>query len=236
MYFFKVEISLFDEDKETIFLVPDTDALEKDELPVFSENELTAHPTFAAFLKRTKTAIVDVSYQLFEAKDTVLEEMDTEKYEELAEQKKLKLLDGNDFCIQTRKIKNHHKKGKSLFPKIGIAAAALLLIVGAVTKKMRSKPQPQPEPTSEITSDIVYSSESLQSVPEAAESSSVDSSEQSTAQLPESSIMSATTISAVQQQPINSSSAVSSAVTSTATRSNAQSSSAAPYKDTNVKS
>lgn len=231
MYFFKVEISLFDEDKETIFLVPDTDALEKDELPVFSENELTSHPTFAAFLKRTKTAIVDVAYELYEAKDVVFDEMDAGdagKFEQLLDRNKLELLDENEFCIQTRKIKNHHKKGKSLFSKIGIAAAALLLIVGAVTKKMRSKPQPQPEPTSEITSDIVYSSESLQSVPEAAESSPVDSSEQSTAQLPESLIMSATTISAVQQQPINSSSAVSSAVTSTATRSNAQSSSAAP--------
>lgn len=202
MYFFKVEISLFDEEKEVIFMIPNTDGLAKDELPVFSENELTAHLKFAAFVKRTKTSIVDVSYQLFEARDTVLEEMDTEKYEELAELNKLKLLDGNDFCIQTRKIKNHYKKGKSLFPKIGIAAAVLLLIVGAVAKKTRSKSQP--EPTSEITSEIAYSSESLQSVPEAAESSSVVSLEQSTAQLPESSVMSETTIASA-QQPISSS-------------------------------
>lgn len=193
MYFFRVEISLFDEEKETIFLIPDTKTLEKDEQPLFSEDALTAHPTFTAFLKRTKTAIVDVAYELYETKEAKIETMDAEKFEELLEQNKLELLDGNDFCIQTGKIKNHHKKGKSIFPKIGIAAAVLLLIVGAVAKKMRSEPQPQPEPTSEVTSGVVYSSENLQSIPEITEYTSVAVSSISSAQsAPSSSAISQT--------------------------------------------
>ena len=72
MYFFKAELSLFDEVKETIFLIPNTDNLSKDELPLFSENELTAHPDFAAFVKRTKTSIVDIEYELYNAKDVTL--------------------------------------------------------------------------------------------------------------------------------------------------------------------
>lgn len=235
MYFFKTELSLFDEDKETIFLIPNTDTLEKDELPVFSENELTAHSKFTSFLKRTKTAIVDVAYELYEAKDVVFDEMDAGdagKFEQLLDRNKLELLDENEFCIQTRKIKFKRQKGKSLFPKIGIGAAVLLLIVGAAAKKMRSKEEPPPEPTSEITSEIVYSSESISdsldeppieevtsSVPEAAESTTEISSVQSTVQLPESTPTSTTV------QSKSTSSAVSSATTSTTTRSTAQSSS-----------
>lgn len=236
MYFFKVELSLFDEDKETIFLVPNTDALEKDELPVFSENELTAHQKFTAFVKRTKTAIVDVEYELYEAKDVVFDDMDEEKFEQLLNKNKLELLDGNDFCIQTRKIKYKRKKGNSLFPKIGIGAAVLLLIVGAAAKKMRSNAEPTTEPTSEIASEIVYSSEDLNSsldeppideiissAPEVAESTTEISSIQSTVQLPESTATSTT--STVQSKPTSSS--VSSSSTSTAIQSAVQSSSAA---------
>lgn len=237
MYFFKVVLSLFDEDKETIFLIPNVDMLEKNELPVFSENELTAHSKFTEFVKRTKTAIVDVEYELYEVKDVVVvEEMNESEFEQLLDRNKLVLLDSNDFCIQIRKIKYKRKKGNSLFPKIGIGAAVLLLIAGTVAKKMRSNEEPTPEPTSEITSDTAYSSEDLNnslgeppideiisSVPEVTESTTEISSVQSTVQLPESTATSTT--STVQTTPT--SPAISSATTSTAAQSTVQSSSAA---------
>lgn len=237
MYFFKAELSLFDEDKETIFLIPNTETLEKNELPIFSENELTAHPKFTEFVKRTKTAIVDVEYALYEAKDVVVDEMSEVEFEQLLNQNKLVLLDGNNFCIQTRKIKYKRKKGNSLFPKIGIGAAVLVLIIGATAKKMRSNAEPTAEPTSEITSDIAYSSESsnssydeppineiISSISEASESTPITSSVQSAVQLPESTVTSTT--STVQSKPTSSS--VSSSSTSTAVQSTVQSSSAAP--------
>lgn len=185
MYFFKVVLSLFDEGKETIFIIPDTDTLGKDELPELFDSVLTAHPTFTAFVKRTKTAVVDVRYDLYETKD-VFEEISESDFELMQEQKMLKLLDSIDFCIQTRKIKQHSKKkkgGSSLFPIIGIGAAALILIVGGIYKMVNSKQEPPPEVTSEITSDIAESSEGsesgleelpindiISSVPQAAES------------------------------------------------------------------
>lgn len=184
MYFFKVVLSLFDEGKETIFIIPDTDALGKDELPELFDSVLTAHPAFTAFVKRTKASVVDVGYELYETKD-VLEEISESDFELMQEQKMLKLLDSIEFCIQTRKIKQHKKKkGKSsLFPIIGIGAAALILIAGAVYKMTRSNEEPPPEPENEITSEITESSEGLEngleelpiddiisSVPEAVES------------------------------------------------------------------
>lgn len=194
MYFFKVVLSLFDEGKETIFIIPDTDSLGKDELPELFDSVLTAHPAFAAFVKRTKASVVDVGYELYETKD-VLEEISESDFELLQEQKMLKLLDSIDFCIQTRKIKQHKKKkGKSsLFPIIGIGAAALILIAGAVYKMMRSKEEPPPEPENVITSNIMESSEGsknsnleelpiddiISSVPEVVESTAEDPPESS---------------------------------------------------------
>lgn len=192
MFFFRAELSLFDEDKETIFLIPNDDGLPKDELPLFSESELTAHPKFTAFVKRTKTAIVDIEYELYEAKDVVLEEITEEKFDELLDAEKLELLDSNNYCIQTRKIHYKKQKNSSLFPKIGIGAAVLLLIMGAAAKKMRAKNQPSPGPVGEITSEVVYSSESSAeeptddesslSVSDITESATSSSSEQSTVQ------------------------------------------------------
>lgn len=195
MYFFKVVLSLFDEGKETIFIIPDTDTLGKDELPELFDSVLTAHPAFTAFVKRTKASVVDVGYELYETKD-VLEEISESDFELLQEQKMLKLLDSIDFCIQTRKIKQRKtKKGKSssLFPIIGIGAAALILIAGAVYKIMRSKEEPPPEPENVITSNITESSEGsensnleelpiddiISSVPEVVESTAEDPPESS---------------------------------------------------------
>ena len=141
MYFFKVELTLFDEDRDTLFIVPKAEQEGENKIPLFSERALTSHYQFITFVKRTKTSIVDVAYELYEAIDFNAEDMDKEEFDELLELNKLVLVDSNDFCIQTRKIKYKKSKGKggmsSLFPKIGIAAAVLLLIVGAVAKIKR---------------------------------------------------------------------------------------------------
>lgn len=155
MYFFKTVLSLFDEEKETIFLIPDTDGLEKDELPFFSETELTAHPKFTEFVKRTKTAIVDVEFELYETKNAAVGEISAEAFEQMSEQNQLELLDSNNFCIQTRKIKRRkNKKSKLLFPLIGIGAAALVLIASVTLKKTPPKADTESGILSEVKSGI----------------------------------------------------------------------------------
>lgn len=165
MYFFKVVLSLFDEDKETLFIIPDTDTLGKDELPELFDSVITSHPKFTAFAKRTKGAVIDVNYELYETKD-VLEEITESEFELMQQQKMLKLLDSIDFCIQVRKIKQHSKKkkgGSAMLLIIGVAAAVVLLIAGGVYKASRSKEEPPPEIESEITSEITESTDSSES-------------------------------------------------------------------------
>lgn len=155
MYFFKVELSLFDEDKETIFLIPnaDTIAITQGEIPVFCENELTSHPQFLTFVKRTKTSIVDVEYELYEAKDIVIDKVDEGVFKQLLDRNNLTILDSNAFCIQTRKIKyKKRKKGKPIFPVIGIGAAVLLLIAAGAYKSINKNNNSKSN--SETTSDI----------------------------------------------------------------------------------
>lgn len=165
MYFFKVELTLFDEDRDTLFIVPKAEQEGENKIPLFSESALTSHYQFITFVKRTKTSIVDVAYELYEAIDFNAEDMDKEEFDELLELNKLVLVDSNDFCIQTRKIKYKKSKGKggmsSLFPKIGIAAAVLLLIVGAVAKIKRK--DENAASTTSSTSGVVSSTASVYS-------------------------------------------------------------------------
>ena len=155
MYFFKVELSLFDEDKETIFLIPnaDTIAITQGEIPVVCENELTSHPQFLTFVKRTKTSIVDVEYELYEAKDVVIDKVDEGVFKQLLDCNNITILDKKAFCIQTRKIKyKKRKKGKPIFPVIGIGAAVLLLIAAGAYKSINKNNNSKSN--SETTSDI----------------------------------------------------------------------------------
>lgn len=125
MFFFRVELSLFDEDRQTIFLIPET--REPDEIPVFSERQLTANPAFKKYTKQHKTGVVDVKYELFKS-TAVCEEITDEAFEKMQNENTLDLLDGNEFCIINGK-ERMRSKSKSSTPIFAIIAIAFVLIL-----------------------------------------------------------------------------------------------------------
>ena len=64
MYFFRVEISSFDDERKTLFIVPEQTEDDFSSVP-FSEKQLTQTAAYKQFVKETKTNVVDVSYELF---------------------------------------------------------------------------------------------------------------------------------------------------------------------------
>lgn len=181
MFFFRVELSLFDEERQTIYLYPDTQALDKDETPFFSESALTANPVFKRYVKQLKTDVVDIKYGLYEAKDIVFDEMNDEEFEQLLSQNKLRLIDQNDFCIVCGKMKSKsgRKKNNSMFVLI-VAAFAVMLLLGAMSMKKGDQPvidssQTEPEESGDISSDISISDENSNILTESSSSqSSID--------------------------------------------------------------
>lgn len=156
MFFFRVELSLFDEDRQTIFLIPETS--EPDEIPVFSERELTASPTFKKYVKQHKTGVVDIKYELFKS-TAVCEEITDEAFEKMQNENTLEMLDGNEFCVINGKERTH-SKSKSITPIFAVIGVAvlLLLIVGAMSQA--GKHTNDTTTTSDLESEVESSTES----------------------------------------------------------------------------
>lgn len=136
MFFFRVELSLFDEERQTIYLYPDTQALDKDEIPVFSETALKSNPVFKKYIKRLKTNVVDIKYMLYST-DTILpDELTDDMFSQLQEKNKLELMCENEFCIicGKSKSKSGHKNNSSMLVLIVLIVAGVLLL-GALSMR-----------------------------------------------------------------------------------------------------
>ncbi len=136
MFFFRVELSLFDEERQTIYLYPDTQALDKDEMPVFSETALKSNPVFKKYIKRLKTNVVDIKYMLYST-DTILpDELTDDMFSQLQEKNKLELMCENEFCIicGKSKSKSGHKNNSSMLVLIVLIVAGVLLL-GALSMR-----------------------------------------------------------------------------------------------------
>ena len=127
MYFFKVDISSFDDEAETVFIIPEQNA-DENGVP-FEEKIITQTAEYKAFVKRTKTALVDCAYTQYQT-GTAADGLDAEKFAQLEAEGKLTVIDANTYSISTGKsAKSKGKNNLTTYLIIGgIAVVAVILI------------------------------------------------------------------------------------------------------------
>lgn len=127
MYFFKADISSFDDEAETVFIIPEQNA-DENGVP-FEEKMITQTAEYKAFVKRTKTALVDCAYTQYQT-ETAADGLDAEKFAQLEAEGKLTVIDANTYSISTGKsAKSKGKNNLTTYLIIGgIAVVAVILI------------------------------------------------------------------------------------------------------------
>ncbi len=98
MYFFKIDISSFDDASKTLFVIPEQNADEQG-VP-FEDKIVTQTADFKQFVKETATSMVDGVYTQFRCED-VLENITEEIFAQLQAEGKLTQIDSNSFSIST---------------------------------------------------------------------------------------------------------------------------------------
>ena len=98
MYFFRVEISSFDDASKTLFIVPEQNADEKG-VP-FEDKMLTQTADFKQFVKETQTCMVDGKYTQYKTAE-VCESITEQQFEQLMSEGKAEEMDSNSFSIST---------------------------------------------------------------------------------------------------------------------------------------
>ena len=148
MYFFKVDISSFDDEAETVFIIPEQNA-DENGVP-FEEKIITQTAEYKAFVKRTKTALVDCAYTQYQT-EAVADGLNDEKFAQLETEGKLAVIDANTYSISTGKsAKSKGKKNFATYLIIGgIAVAAVILI--AVSALSGSNKTDAPAETTETS-------------------------------------------------------------------------------------
>ena len=148
MYFFKVDISSFDDEAETVFIIPEQNA-DENGVP-FEEKIITQTAEYKAFVKRTKTALVDCAYTQYQT-EAVADGLNDEKFAQLETEGKLAVIDANTYSISTGKsAKSKGKKNFTTYLIIGgIAVAAVILI--AVSALSGSNKTDAPAETTETS-------------------------------------------------------------------------------------
>lgn len=128
MYFFKADISSFDDEAEIVFIIPEQNA-DENGVP-FEEKMITQTAEYKAFVKRTKTALVDCTYTQYQTDEPIADGLNSEKFAQLEAEGKLAVIDANTYSISTGKsAKSKGKKNLTTYLIIGgIAVAAVILI------------------------------------------------------------------------------------------------------------
>lgn len=128
MYFFKADISSFDDEAETVFIIPEQNA-DENGVP-FEEKMITQTAEYKAFVKRTKTALVDCAYTQYQTDAAVADGLNAEKFAQLEAEGKLTVIDANTYSISTGKsAKSKGKNNLTTYLIIGgIAVVAVILI------------------------------------------------------------------------------------------------------------
>lgn len=148
MYFFKADISSFDDEAEIVFIIPEQNA-DENGVP-FEEKIITQTAEYKAFVKRTKTALVDCAYTQYQT-EAVADGLNDEKFAQLETEGKLAVIDANTYSISTGKsAKSKGKKNFTTYLIIGgIAVAAVILI--AVSALSGSNKTDAPAETTETS-------------------------------------------------------------------------------------
>ena len=76
MYFFKADISSFDDEAETVFIIPGQNA-DENGVP-FEEKMITQTAEYKAFVKRTKTALVDCTYTQYQTDEPIADGLNSD--------------------------------------------------------------------------------------------------------------------------------------------------------------
>ena len=98
MYFFRIEISSFDDATKTLFVIPEQNADEQG-VP-FDEKILTRTEEYKTFIKENATSMVDGIYTQFKCEE-VLENITEDDFKRLLSEGKAQQLDSNSFSIST---------------------------------------------------------------------------------------------------------------------------------------
>lgn len=128
MYFFKVDISSFDDEAETVFIIPEQNA-DENGVP-FEEKIITQTAEYKAFVKRTKTALVDCTYTQYQTDEPIADGLNSEKFAQLEAEGKLAVIDANTYSISTGKsAKNKGKKNLTTYLIIGGIAVVVVILI-----------------------------------------------------------------------------------------------------------
>ena len=128
MYFFKIDISSFDDAAKTLFVVPEQRADEQG-IP-FEDKIVTQTADFKQFVRETRTCMVDGKYTQFKT-DEVFESLNEQQFEQLKAEGKVEELDSNTLSISTgfSPKKGGGKKDIKTFLIIGGAAIVLIALL-----------------------------------------------------------------------------------------------------------
>lgn len=128
MYFFKADISSFDDEAETVFIIPEQNA-DENGVP-FEEKMITQTAEYKAFVKRTKTALVDCTYTQYQTDEPIADDLNSEKFAQLEAEGKLAVIDANTYSISTGKsAKNKGKKNLTTYLIIGGIAVVVVILI-----------------------------------------------------------------------------------------------------------
>lgn len=178
MYFFRIEISSFDDAAKTLFVIPEQNADEQG-VP-FEEKILTQTAEYKSFIKENATSMVDGVYTQYKCADR-LESVTEETFVQLQAEGKLEQLDSNSFSVSTgfKPKKSGGKKDMKAYLIIG-AAALVLVVMMIVSSAAGSK-------GGEVTTSVESSESTESSVPESSEDSTSTSSDESSSEISTSS-------------------------------------------------
>lgn len=163
MYFFKADISSFDDEAETVFIIPEQNA-DENGVP-FEEKMITQTVEYKAFVKRTKTALVDCTYTQYQTDEPIADGLNSEKFAQLEAEGKLAVIDANTYSISTGKsAKSKGKKNLTTYLIIGgIAVAAVILIAVSALSSGNKKNIPaettEPSATTETAETAIPTGE-----------------------------------------------------------------------------
>lgn len=155
MYFFRVELSSFDDEKKVIFLIPDQTDTDENGAP-FQEKLLTNSPKYKEFVKETKTSVVDVSYTVYETSAPITGEITDEYFSQLEQDGALIAHDSNEFSITTGKTsKSGGKSNLKMYAIFGVIAAVFigLIIASTAAGNGGNTVSETAEATSEVTQE-----------------------------------------------------------------------------------
>ena len=185
MYFFKADISSFDDEAETVFIIPEQNA-DENGVP-FEEKMITQTAEYKAFVKRTKTALVDCTYTQYQTDEPIADGLNSETFAQLETEGKLAVVDANTYSISTGKsAKSKGKKNFTTYLIIGgIAVAAVILIaVSALSGSNKTDAPAETTETSATTETAETADPTGETTTAETEITSAESSEQGEADVP----------------------------------------------------